>query len=90
MDSLFTLADSFKPEVPSVSLVARPYTPNTARQVSKTMKERADLVKRIKEKNLKEEAALQTGRLYVQMADRNSAVKSKEGLDSGSNKVPEF
>ena len=90
MNSLFTLADSVKSETPKVSLVARPHTPTTARQVSKSKREKSEVTKKIKEKNLREEAALHTGRLFVQMAEKSSTVKSKEPTDRESRYVTVF
>ena len=74
---LFNLAESMKEEVPKVNLVSRPYTPTTAKQVSRSQKERMESVKEKKGRNLKEEAAIQTGSLYVELAERKAASEKK-------------
>ena len=75
-----------KEEVPQVNLVSRPYTPTTAKQVSRSQKEKVEAVKGRKGRNLKEEAAIQTGRLFVELAEKKSAIERKKpsNLESGN------
>ena len=78
VDDLFTLADSVKEEIPKVNLVARPYTPTTAKQVARSRKDIMEAVREKQKRNLREEAAIQTGSLYVELAERKAA-KEKKG-----------